>query len=226
MNLTEEIMNDAKKVYLFHASFSKEPVRSDLILAAGSHDLRVPEYAAHLFLQGWAPLIVCSGGFGKVTDGLFKEPEGVLFAQRCRQLGVPEEAILVEKEARNTGENFTLSRRLVEQKGLQVKTGIIVCKPYMAARAWATAAKQWDDVSWIVCAPPLPFESYCGEDMDAEQEIQLLTGDLQRLWVYAELGYQVPVEVPADVRQAFGRLAKAGFNRYSIPEAGTGLVIR
>ena len=107
MEITNQILNDAKTLYNFHASFCRPPIRSDLILAAGSHDMRVPEQAAALYLQGYAPLVVCSGGFGKITDGLFSEPEGVLFARRCMEFGVPEDRILIEQEARNTGENLT-----------------------------------------------------------------------------------------------------------------------
>lgn len=217
MEITEEIRRDAETLYNFHASFCREPVRSDLILAAGSHDMRVPEHAAELYRKGYAPLVVCSGGFGKITDGLFTEPEGVLFARRCTECGVPEEHIVIEQQARNTGENFTLSKKLLSERMIRVSSGLIVCKPYMAARTLATAEKQWSEVNWRVCAPPIPFDNYCREDMPPEQEIQLLTGDLQRLRVYASLGYQVPVEVPEEIWAAFERLVGAGFDRYYIP---------
>ena len=46
MEITYQILNDAKTLYNFHASFCRPPIRSDLILAAGSHDMRVPEQAA------------------------------------------------------------------------------------------------------------------------------------------------------------------------------------
>ena len=216
MEITDQILNDAEALYNFHASFCRPPIRSDLILAAGSHDMRVPEQAAALYLQGYASLVVCSGGFGKITDGLFPEPEGVLFARRCMELGVPEDRILIEQEARNTGENFTYSKKLLAEHKFPVKTGLIVCKPYMSARTLATAQKQWSEVDWRVCAPPIPFEKYFREDMPAEQEIQLLTGDLQRLRVYADLGYQVPVDVPEEIWAAFERLVAAGFDRYYI----------
>ena len=86
----------------------------------------------------------------------------------------------------------------------------------MSARTLATAQKQWSEVDWRVCAPPIPFEKYFREDMPPEQEIQLLTGDLQRLRVYADLGYQVPVDVPEEIWAAFERLVEAGFDRYYI----------
>ena len=99
MEITDQILNDAKTLYNFHASFCRPPIRSDLILAAGSHDMRVPEQAAALYLQGYAPLVICSGGFGKITDGLFSEPEGVL----NRKPAIRERTSLTAKScSRNT----------------------------------------------------------------------------------------------------------------------------
>lgn len=214
MRLWDELMRDAEILYGFLSRCDEGPERADLILAAGSHDLRVAEYAAVLFKEGRAPLVVCSGGLGKVTDGLWDTPEGVLFARRCVELGVPEGRVLVEREARNTGENFTLSRKLLEGFGLRPASGIITCKPYMAKRAWATAARQWGEVRWGVRVQRLSLEEYLDGDMDPEREINLMVGDLQRMKVYAEMGYQSPVEVPEDVWGAYGRLAEDGFDKY------------
>lgn len=38
------------------------PKRSDILFVLGSHDLRVAEYAASLFQDGFAPFVVVSGG--------------------------------------------------------------------------------------------------------------------------------------------------------------------
>ena len=40
---------------------------SDLILVLGSHDTRVAERGAELFLNNYAPLILFSGGLGNLT---------------------------------------------------------------------------------------------------------------------------------------------------------------
>ncbi len=62
---------------------SHEPhrsLKSDVILALGSHDLRVATRAAQLYLDGWAPLLVCSGGLGNLTSGIWTESEADKFA--------------------------------------------------------------------------------------------------------------------------------------------------
>ena len=216
MRSRNEILADAEIIYDFLADVPPVPDRADIILAAGSHDLRGAERAAELFLSGTAPLIICSGGYGKMTDGLFSKPEGELFAERCITLGVPEEKILIENKATNTGENFTFSRRILTEKGIVPKTGIATCKPYMAKRTWASGTKQWGEVRWFVSTPKLSFMEYPTEETPLESTIQLMTGDLQRLRVYAEKGFQAPVEVPDEIWEVNERLIQDGYDTYII----------
>ena len=212
----------AKRLYDFMSAC--EPAdQADLILALGSHDFRVPDHAASLYLSGAAPLIVCTGGYGKMTEGAFPKPEGVLFAERCAARGVPPEAVLIEDKATNTGENFSLSRKML--RGKRIKTGLAVCKPYMAKRAWAAGTKQWPEVSWSVSVPDIPFSQYAPDEAALIPEIELMVGDLQRLALYAEKGYQAPVAIPPDVEEAWHCLRKAGFSRYVISDgAGEGVL--
>lgn len=205
----------AQCLYDFLSACPPPPEKADVILALGSHDLRVPDHAAALYLAGAAPLIVCSGGYGKMTEGVFPQPEGALFAARCMEKGVPPSALLIEDRAANTGENFSLSRALT--RGREFRTGIAVCKPYMAKRAWAAGTKQWPEVRWSVSAPDIPFERYAPDADALRAEIELMTGDLQRLKLYAEKGFQAPVEIPEQVWTAYALLVRAGYTRYVIP---------
>lgn len=209
--ITEQSRRDAQRLYDFMSDCSG-PAEADFILVLGCHDLRVPDHAAELFLSGAAPLVLCTGGYGKMTEGQFQAPEGVLFARRCVEKGVPPDAILVEDRATNTGENFALSRALLSGK----KTGIAVCKPYMAKRALATGKKQWPEIQWSVSTPQIPFAQYAPDDAALIPEIELMTGDLQRLELYAQRGFQAPTFVPEEVWSAWRRLVDAGFNRYVI----------
>ena len=216
MRSREEILADAEIIYNFLADVPPAPEKADIILAAGSHDLRGAEHAAKLFLKGAAPLIVCSGGYGKMTEGIFARPEGELFAERCIALGVPEDSVLIEDRATNTGENFTFSRALLTIRGIYPKTGIATCKPYMAKRTWASGTKQWGEVKWYVSVPELSFEEYPTENVLLESTIQLMTGDLQRLRFYAEKGFQAPVEVPDEIWEVNERLIRDGFDTYAL----------
>lgn len=213
------VYRDARLLYDFLSGHEPKDAHADILLIPGSHDLRVADHAARLFLSGRADFLVCSGGFGKITEGTFDQPEGWLFAARCRDLGVPPERIIVEDRAANTGQNFTFSRAVLAGRGIHPASGLIVCKPYMARRALATAEKQWPRVLWMVDPAPIPFEQYAGPDTPFDQLVELMVGDLQRLWVYADRGFQVPVPVPEAVLMAYARLVQAGYDRFVIPEA-------
>ena len=113
-------------------------------------------------------------------------------------------------------ENFTLSHRLLAELGIVPHTGIATCKPYMAKRTWASGTKQWGEVTWYVSVPQLSFEEYPTEDTPLESTIQLMTGDLQRLRVYAEKGFQAPVEVPDEIWEINERLIRDGYDLYAI----------
>ena len=216
MRSREEILADAEAVYNFLADAPSAQEKADIILAAGSHDLRAAEHAAQLYLNGIAPLIVCAGGYGQMTEGVFAKPEGELFAERCMVLGVPEKDIVIENRSANTGENFAFSRKLLSEKGIFPQSGIVTCKPYMAKRVWATGTKQWGEVRWSVSTAKLSFREYPTPATPLESTIQLMVGDLQRLRIYAEKGFQTPVEVPEEIWQANERLIGDGYDRYAL----------
>ena len=217
MRSREEILADAEAIYNFLAEAPSPQEKADLILAAGSHDLRAAEHAAQLYLNRAASLIVCSGGYGKMTEGVFTKPEGELFAERCMTFGVPEQDIVIENRSANTGENFVFSRKLLSERGIFPKSGIATCKPYMAKRVWATGTKQWGEVQWFVSTPRLSFREYPTQATPLESTIQLMVGDLQRLRIYAERGFQAPIEVPEEIWQANERLIRDGYDRYVLP---------
>lgn len=214
--VSEAVWHHAEIVFDFLAEVPPLPDHADLILAAGTYDLRVADHAADLYLRGFAPRVICSGGYGKVTSKLFHKPEAELFAERCIQLGVPESDIAAESRSTNTGENFRFSHDLL--KDLKPETGIIACKPYMAKRAWATGTKQWPEVTWFASGVPLSFEEYLTDQITFEDTVQLMVGDLQRLWIYEEKGFQAHVDVPDSVKQAYRALAEAGYDQYVIAE--------
>lgn len=210
---------DAEAIYSFlsQAEAPLEGAPVDLVLAMGSQDLGVADLAAEAFRATGARYLVCSGGFGKDTARLFREPEAVLFGRRCRELGVPEERLLLETRATNSGENFTLTRALLAERGIAPRRGVIVTKPYMARRGWATGTFQWPQVRWSVFPWGISLAAYLERGNDPRTVLELMTGDLQRMRLYAGR-YQTAAGVPEDVWAAFERLAADGFNRYVVRE--------
>ena len=47
--------------------------------------------------------------------------------------------------------------------------------------------------------------------------ISIMVGDLQRIRLYPEKGFQIPQEIPEDVWAAYQALVQAGYNRHLIP---------
>ncbi|MFS8086010.1 MAG: YdcF family protein, partial [Acidobacteriota bacterium] len=180
-------------------------------------DKRVAERGAQLFLQGWAPLLIFSGGLGTITQGIWTEPEADQFARVALSMGVPEEKILVEKKSTNTGENVLFTRELLARKRLDPQRFILVQKPYMERRSYATFRKLWPEKEAIVTSPQVSFEEYLSEytnpELTSDDVVNIMVGDLQRIKVYPEKGFQIYQEIPEDVWAAYERLVSGGYNR-------------
>lgn len=193
--------------------------KADCILALGSHDLRVAERAAEVYHEGWAPTLIFSGGLGRLTEGYFQQSEAALFAEVAVAQGVPPEAILVEPHSTNTGENFRLTQQLLQARGLTYQHFIVVQKPYMERRAYATFRQHWPDKTCVITSPQLSFEAYCqSHDPEINQEavIHLMVGDLQRIKVYGERGFQIPQPIPDRVWEAYQALVSAGYTKHLV----------
>ncbi len=185
--------------------------QADCILVLGSHDTRVAERGAELFREGWAPRMVFSGRLGSLTKEIWTRPEAELFAEIAQRQGVPRERMLLETQSTNTGENARLTRTLLEREGMTPKTLIVVTKPYMERRVLATFGKMWPEPEVIVTSPQIAWEDYPTAEITRERVVHIMVGDLQRIWLYAEKGFQIPQEIPPEVRQAYDQLLAAGY---------------
>ncbi len=213
--ITNEVFADAKKLWDYHHLYHI-PALSDSILVLGSHDLRVADRGAELYLQGLAPILIFSGGLGNVTKGIWKEPEADQFARIALDKGVPAEAIFIENQSTNTGENILFTQRLLEEKGLHPQNFLLVQKPYMERRSYATFKKHWPDKELIVTSPQLSFEEYPTDEIPLEKVIHIMVGDLQRIRIYPAKGFQIPQEIPGKVWAAYERLIAAGFTKHLV----------
>ena len=73
-------------------------------------------YAARLFHAGKAPLVLLSGG-GDLERQAFSEARAM--AVFLQDLGVPAQAIMLEKASRNTRQNAVFSAALLKARGIQ-----------------------------------------------------------------------------------------------------------
>lgn len=202
-------------VWSYH-QLRHELSKADAILVLCSHDTAVAERGAQLFLDGWAPLLIFSGGLGTITRELWTEPEADQFAAIAVRLGVPRERILIENRSTNTGENVLFTKQLLAERGLTPQSFILVQKPYMERRSYATFRKLWPEKQAIVTSPQVSLdeylEKYSNANLPVDEVVSIMVGDLQRVKLYAEKGFQIPQEIPPDVWAAFEALVAAGYD--------------
>ncbi|HKS46541.1 MAG TPA: YdcF family protein [Amycolatopsis sp.] len=180
-------------------------------IALGCNDLGVATHAAELYHRGLFPVVVFTGGNSRETFVTFPRGEGVHYRERALELGVPNEAILVEPRATNTGENIILSREVLAGAGIDVKTLMLVTMPYMERRAYATTRKVWPEVEPVCASVPLSLPEYAEARCHGTELIDMLIGDLQRIIEYPGQGFAIAQDVPPIVYSAYQRLVAAGF---------------
>lgn len=219
MNMDQQTYALAETLWNYH--LMKQPVATaDAILVLCSHDERVAERAAQLFHEGRAPLVIFSGGQGSITRALWSEPEAERFARIAVSLGVPRENILTETQSTNTGENIHFTKRLLEERGLDPQRFIVVQKPYMERRAYATFRKLWPEKELVVTSPQVSFreylDHYTNRALSVADVVGIMVGDLQRIRIYPDRGWQIAQEIPDEVWGAFEELVRAGYDKYLI----------
>jgi uncharacterized SAM-binding protein YcdF (DUF218 family) len=209
-------INDLAKTLWDYNNLNQPVRKSDCILVLGSNDIRVAQRGAELFLQGHAPLLIFSGNVGRLTKGLWTKPEAEIFAEEAIKMGVPKDKILIENESTNTGENISFTKKLLDKKGISINSIILVQKPYMKRRAYATFKKLWPEKEVIVTAPQITFESYPNEIISKDVVINIMVGDTQRIKLYPEKGFQIPQDMPENVWNAYKELVEHGYTKHLI----------
>lgn len=219
--MTEEAFRLARIIWDYH-QLKHEPIPADVIVALGTNDLRVAEFAAELYHRGFGKMIVCTGGIAHGSDLLatnWPVSEAQMYAEILERRGVPREHVLLETRALNTAENIVFTRELLQQAGIRPRNILIAVKPFMQRRAWATMAVKWPEMPASVASPNLSLDEYFTADLTPEKILNIIVGDLQRIWVYARKGYSAPQRLPDEVRRAYEGLVELGFSKHLIPES-------
>lgn len=209
----------AEKLWHYH-QMNHQLEAADAILVLCSHDKRVAERGAQLFLDGWAPLLIFSGGLGVITRHIWDEPEADQFAEIAIGLGVPPQNIIVENQSTNTGENVLFTKRLLAEKHINPGKFILVQKPYMERRSFATFRNHWPEKAVLVTSPRVSLDeyldNYVNSELSPDDVVSIMVGDLQRIKVYAEKGFQIPQEIPDEVWSAYDELVRSGYDRHLV----------
>jgi uncharacterized SAM-binding protein YcdF (DUF218 family) len=199
--MNQESTDTLAKILWEYQKLHQPLEKSDCLIVLGSHDQRVAERGTHLFQEGYAPFLVFSGGFGRLTDQRWTKPEAV-----------QKERMFIENTSTNTAENLQFTKKLLDKKGVLATKVILVTKPYMERRAFATWRKLYPEIEAIMTSPISEYEDDAtNSDISKEEMIHILVGETQRVQYYPQKGYILPQEASPTVWKAYEELVKRGF---------------
>lgn len=174
--------------YIF---ISDEPKKADAIFLPGGSHPEQPEYAAELYCKGYAEWLVPSGGISVKRDkwpGVRSKAEIYngnyqsdceFFTDVFIKNGVPTEAIIGEDKSGHTRDNAFLSRKVVDECGIKIKTALIVCKAFHARRCLMLYQMAFPDVKINVC--PVNYYNITKDNwFMTEYGIDRILGELTR----------------------------------------------
>ena len=211
----EQRVMELTQVLWDYMCLHQEPRQADCIIGFGCYNEDVARRAAQLYLQHYAPRILFTGALGRNTESMWSESEARRFARIAMEAGVPEEDIILEERATNSGENLIFSREILNSLGITSPRIIGVQKPYMERRLAAAFPVYWPEARVCVTSWQQSMEAYMDGvkrwGRTAEDTVHMIVGDLQRIDLYAKKGYQIPQEIPGSVRAAFEALVAMGY---------------
>ncbi len=190
---------------------SDPPENADIIFIPGGSYPELPEYAARLYKEGYAPYILPSGRYSikhgaflgsKTKKELYGDPYQTEFEFMKDVLiknGVPSGAILKEDQAQYTQQNAFFSRAVTDRNGLAIKKAIIVCKAFHARRCLTYWQLAYPETDFRVC-------SVSPDGLTKENWFQTEKGVDRVLGELARCGNQMTADIkaclfPADVNR-------------------------
>lgn len=181
---------------------------ADVIFIPGCDRPEHAEEAARLYREGFAPLLIPSGRFAKAVghfEGVAKGAEryGTDFnceadflAEVLRQNGVPDAAILPEREATYTLENAEKTRELLlRTHGSLPRRAVLCCKAHHARRSCFYYSMVFPETAILVC--PTAVDGITREEWHLTPEgRRTVLGELSRmgeqiLMMEGRIGYGV-----------------------------------
>lgn len=151
----------------------------------------VPEKAAELYHNGFAPLILPSGGVS-VKSGKFggvKSEQDIyskdyqtdceFYTDVLLKNGVPKSVIIAEDKSGYTRDNAFLSRKAADDHGLVIRKAIVCCKSFHARRCLMLYQLAFPETKISV----VPIDCYgitCGNWHTFDYGIDRVFGELAR----------------------------------------------
>lgn len=174
--------------YIFVAD---EPEKVDAVFLPGGSHPEQPEYAAALYHKGYAKWLIPSGGISVKADkwqgvrskaDIYNgdyQSDCEFFTDVLIKNGVPINAIIGEYKAGHTRDNAFFSRKMVDEKGIEINSAFIVCKAFHARRCLMLYQMAFPEVRMKVC-PVHCYNITKDNWFETEQGVDRVLGELAR----------------------------------------------
>lgn len=158
------------------------PQKADIIFIPGGDQGGLAVTAAGLFREGYAPLVLPSGRYSKPVGRCLIpgfETEWDFLKSILVKEGVPERAVLEEKQATFTYENAIYSRRVTDRLGLKIDRALLCPQACHARRALLYYKVLYPETEFFVCPTVTRGISRDNWFLDGEK-IDVVLGELER----------------------------------------------
>jgi hypothetical protein len=98
-----------------------------------------------------------------------------------------------------------------DRRGLDPKKVLVVAKPYMTRRGFATGRAKWPEAELLLQCEAIDMLDYFAREPDPDRTLLALVGDLHRIVVHPALGYSIAQDLPPPVIAALRALVAAGY---------------
>lgn len=208
--LSDDERHDAALIWDYH-QLHHDLRPCDVGICLGGPDPDIADFAVELYRRELFPLLVFSGANSPDTVAYYPRGEAIECRDKALRLGVPGDAIVVEPQATNTGQNIVYSRDVLANRNVRPKSVMLISMPYMQRRSFATCRKVWSEVDIVCASAPIEFDEYAKAIGDPPMVLDMIVGDLQRIMEYPKKGFAIPQDVPNEVHDAYRRLVEAGY---------------
>ncbi|WP_333630752.1 YdcF family protein [Agrobacterium cavarae] len=191
-----------------HRPLNKKPAAT---IVLGSNDPTVALRFRDIEPAFISAVIVFTGNTGRNTNGLYDKTEAETFHDIARPYIPSEARVIIEPNATNTSENISFSFEKMAEEGIFPDSVLLVQKPTMNLRAYATARKLCPSVDFKVDSPDMPFEEYAISYGGQEKLLTNVVGNVSRVLLYSKRGHMVAQTVPEHVTQSYYSLIEEGF---------------
>lgn len=168
-----------------------KPQKVDAIFLPGGSHPEQPEYAVELYRKGYAKRLIPSGGVSVKRDkwpgvrskaDIYNgdyQSDCEFFTDVFVKNSVPADVIIGEEKSGHTRDNAFLSRKVIDENELEIKTAIIVCKAFHARRCLMLYQMAFPDTTFYVC-PVVCMGITKDNWYKSEQGIDRVLGELAR----------------------------------------------